>query len=120
MGSNVIFLRKLSPGGVAHSFGIHVAKMAGMPAKVVESAQRILRRLENDEINVNNSEKCPAAKNVSGGKVYGNEMQLSFFQLEDPLLLDIKEKLMNIDINKMSPLDAFDALRELKKQIGLK
>ena len=120
VGSNVIFLRKLSPGGVAHSFGIHVAKMAGMPAKVVESAQRILRRLENDEINVNNSEKCPAAKNVSGGKVYGNEMQLSFFQLEDPLLLDIKEKLMNIDINKMSPLDAFDALRELKKQIGLK
>lgn len=118
--SNVIFLRKLSPGGVAHSFGIHVAKMAGMPAKVVDSAQRILHRLENDEMTVNRSAKSPASKSLQGDKTQNSGMQLSFFQLEDPLLLDIKDKLMKMDINKMSPLDAFDALRELKKQTGLK
>lgn len=104
--NNVIFLRKLAPGGVAHSFGIHVARMAGMPTKVVESSQRILHKLEKGE-------HVPKKSSDEG-------MQLSFFQLEDPLLLDIKDRLMKMDINNMSPLDAFDVLRELKKQIGLK
>ena len=112
VGNNVIFLRKLLPGGVAHSFGIHVARMAGMPMQVVESAQRILAKLE--------SERGEEAAKSLGRATRPESMQLTLFQLDDPLLLDIKDKLMKMDINTMSPLDAFDALRELKRQMGLK
>ena len=112
VGNSVIFLRKLLPGGVAHSFGIHVARMAGMPMQVVESAQRILAKLE--------SERGEEAAKSLGRATRPESMQLTLFQLEDPLLLDIKDKLMKMDINTMSPLDAFDALRELKRQMGLK
>lgn len=112
VGSSVIFLRKLLPGGVAHSFGIHVARMAGMPMQVVESAQRILAKLE--------SERGEEAAKSLGRATRPESMQLTLFQLDDPLLLDIKDKLMKMDINTMSPLDAFDALRELKRQMGLK
>ena len=112
VGNSVIFLRKLLPGGVAHSFGIHVARMAGMPMQVVESAQRILAKLE--------SERGEEAAKSLGRATRPESMQLTLFQLDDPLLLDIKDKLMKMDINTMSPLDAFDALRELKRQIGLK
>lgn len=97
--NNIIFLRKLERGGVAHSFGIHVARLAGMPREVINMAQRKLNRLENEH-------------GESGGA------QLSFFQLDDPLLLEIKERLKGMDLNEMSPLDAFDALRELKNKIG--
>lgn len=110
--NSVIFLRKLLPGGVAHSFGIHVARMAGMPMQVVESAQRILAKLE--------SERGEEAAKSLGRATRPESMQLTLFQLDDPLLLDIKDKLMKMDINTMSPLDAFDALRELKRQMGLK
>ncbi|MEF9985766.1 MAG: DNA mismatch repair protein MutS [Bacteroidales bacterium] len=99
----VIFLRKLCPGGVAHSFGIHVARMAGMPQEVIDSAQRMLNTLEKETKN----------------KEITNNLQLSFYQLDDPLLLDLRDKLKAMDINTMSPLDAFDAIRTLKKQIGL-
>ena len=112
VGNSVIFLRKLLPGGVAHSFGIHVARMAGMPMQVVESAQRILAKLE--------SERGEEAAKSLGRATRPESMQLTLFQLDDPLLLDIKDKLMKMDINIMSPLDAFDALRELKRQMGLK
>ena len=112
VGNSVIFLRKLLPGGVAHSFGIHVARMAGMPMQVVESAQRILAKLE--------SERGEEAAKTLGRATRPESMQLTLFQLDDPLLLDIKDKLMKMDINTMSPLDAFDALRELKRQMGLK
>ena len=112
VGNSVIFLRKLLPGGVAHSFGIHVARMAGMPMQVVESAQRILAKLE--------SERGEEAAKSLGRATRPESMQLTLFQLDDPLLLDIKDKLMKMDINSMSPLDAFDALRELKRQMGLK
>ena len=112
VGNSVIFLRKLLPGGVAHSFGIHVARMAGMPMQVVESAQRILAKLE--------SERGEEAAKSLGRATRPESMQLTLFQLDDPLLLDIKDKLMKMDINTMSPLDAFDALRELKRQMGLK
>ena len=97
--NNIIFLRKLERGGVAHSFGIHVARLAGMPREVINMAQRKLNRLENEH-------------GESGGA------QLSLFQLDDPLLLEIKERLKGMDLNEMSPLDAFDALRELKNKIG--
>lgn len=120
--NKVIFLRKLLPGGVAHSFGIHVAKMAGMPQDVVKRAERILKQLERkDEANATDS-TLPAKKTGHGEKVgsYGeNAVQLSFFQLEDPLLVSIRDELREMDINSMSPLDAFDKLRALKKKIGL-
>ena len=110
--NKVIFLRKLLPGGVAHSFGIHVARMAGMPLDVVKKAERILKKLESKE-----------QRNVTikdGERSHGdNAVQLSFFQLEDPLLVSIRDELRDMDINSMSPLDAFDKLRALKKKIGL-
>ena len=99
-GSEVIFLRKLTPGGVAHSFGIHVARMAGMPAKVVESARRTLASLE-------------AGLSPESG------MQLSLFQLDDPTLGAIRDILKETDLNSMSPLQAFDLIRSLKEQLGL-
>ena len=109
MDGQVIFLRKLCPGGVAHSFGIHVARLAGMPSDVVYRAEKKLRELE------------AAAPDLSGERPATAQpgVQLSLYQLDDPLLLDIKDELARMDINKMSPLDAFDALRGLKKKIGL-
>ncbi|MBQ6958181.1 MAG: DNA mismatch repair protein MutS [Bacteroidales bacterium] len=109
MDGQVIFLRKLCPGGVAHSFGIHVARLAGMPSDVVYRAEKKLRELE------------AAAPDMSGERPAAAQpaVQLSLYQLDDPLLLDIKDELARMDINKMSPLDAFDALRGLKKKIGL-
>ena len=106
----VIFLRELRPGGTAHSFGIHVARLAGMPSDVVYRAEKKLRELE------------AAAPDLSGEKPQiapSQGVQLSLYQLDDPLLLDIKDELTRIDINKLSPLDAFDTLRALKKKLGL-
>ena len=100
VGKDVIFLRKLCPGGVAHSFGIHVARMAGMPTKVVESARKTLSALE-------------------AGLPPDSGMQLSLFQLDDPTLGAIRDALKEADINAMSPLQAFDLLRSLKEQLGL-
>ena len=102
----VLFLRKLLPGGVAHSFGIHVARMAGMPSDVVYRAEKKLRELE------------AAAPGTQSAPAAAPGVQLSLYQLDDPLLLDIKETLEQLDINQLSPLDAFDALRALQKKIG--
>lgn len=109
----VIFLRKLCPGGVAHSFGIHVARMAGMPWQVIDSAQKTLDKLESGR------DDGSAGKKEVKRKKSGDNLQLSFYQLEDPLLSDLRDRLKAMDINSMSPLDAFDAIRALKKQIGL-
>lgn len=111
-GKNVIFLRKLCPGGVAHSFGIHVARMAGMPKEVIESAERTLRELERKEKSVQNVSRQ--------GKVEEDgSVQLSFFQLDDPTLSSIKEQLDGADLNNMTPLQAFDLLRSMKKELGI-
>ena len=107
-GKNVIFLRKLQPGGVAHSFGIHVARLAGMPREVVESAERTLRDLERRE------KHASAMAMEDDGSV-----QLSFFQLDDPTLSSIKDKLEAADLNNMTPLQAFDLLRTLKGELGI-
>ena len=107
-GKNVIFLRKLMPGGVAHSFGIHVARLAGMPREVVESAERTLRDLERRE------KHASAMAMEDDGSV-----QLSFFQLDDPTLSSIKDKLESADLNNMTPLQAFDLLRALKGELGI-
>ena len=106
----VIFLRKLCRGGVAHSFGIHVARMAGMPKDVVTKAERVLKQLESS------GKKGGTKRRVSDNE---DAMQLSFFQLEDPLLISIRDELREMDINSLSPLDAFDKLRNLKKRLGL-
>ena len=106
----IIFLRKLTPGGVAHSFGIHVARLAGMPSDVVYRAEKKLRELEAAAPDLSGTRPAPAA---------APGVQLSLYQLDDPLLVDIKDELTRLDINNMSPLDAFDALRGLKKKIGL-
>ena len=100
VGKSIIFLRKLEEGGVAHSFGIHVARMAGMPAKVVESAERTLCALE-------------AGLKMDAGA------QLSLFQLDDPALSSIRDRLGEVDINAITPLAAFDLLRSLKEELGL-
>ena len=125
--NRVIFLRKLCEGGVAHSFGIHVARMAGMPQAVVDSAQRTLNMLESKEsgqIGLDEAEQGGKKEKVSVGKKKkssaADNLQLSFFQLEDPLLCDLRDTIKAMDINSMSPLDAFDAIRKLKEKLGLK
>lgn len=111
-GKNVIFLRKLCPGGVAHSFGIHVARLAGMPHEVIESAERTLHALETKEKSV----KAVAKQ----GKVEDDgSVQLSFFQLDDPTLSSLRAALEQADLNNMTPLQAFDLLRSMKKELGL-
>jgi DNA mismatch repair protein MutS len=104
-GQKVLFLRKMISGGVEHSFGIHVAGMAGMPRRVLLTAEEILKRMEAGR------EQPPSVERPK---------QLSFFQLEDPLLQALKRDIESLDLNKMTPLEAFDALRELKRKIGQK
>ena len=108
-GRDVIFLRKLERGGVAHSFGIHVARMAGMPHEVIDSAERTLRDLERRERNADALSKHTAED---------GSVQLSFFQLDDPTLGSIREQLLSADLDNMTPLRAFDLLRKLKEEVG--
>ncbi len=107
---NIIFLRKLITGGSEHSFGIHVAKLAGMPAAVVNRANEILKTLEDSRPNKS------AKKGVK--KVTEESMQLSFFQLDDPVLENIREELTKIDINTLTPIEALMKLNSIKKMIG--
>jgi len=111
-GKDVIFLRKLEPGGVAHSFGIHVARLAGMPKEVVESAERTLVELERRE-------KRAEALSKQGKVEADGSLQLSFFQLDDPALSAIREKLESADLDNMTPLQAFDLLRQMKNELGV-
>ena len=137
VGKNVIFLRKLMEGGVAHSFGLHVARMAGMPKQVLESAEKTLAALENGGIpdqvgddtrihdrhcRLDRQSKKNTVKpyNVREGRVESDgSLQLSFFQLEDPLLSSLKDELDKADLNNMTPLQAFDLLRSMKEQLGI-
>ena len=127
VGKNVIFLRKLKEGGVAHSFGLHVARMAGMPRQVLESAEKTLAALEAGNCHPERSEGSVTKKkntvkphNVREGRVESDgALQLSFFQLEDPLLSSLKEDLEKADLNNMTPLQAFDLLRSMKEQLGI-
>ena len=105
---SVLFLRKLAAGGSAHSFGIHVAKMAGMPQYVVQKANKMLQKLEQMH-NVNTTEAVKAAQ---------KEMQLSFFDMSDPRLDELKNDLLNLDINSLTPVEALMKLNEMKKLIN--
>ena len=106
----VIFLRKLERGGSEHSFGIHVAKLAGMPKSIVKRANTILNQLETDNRQQGISSK-PTAEIASNR----NGMQLSFFQLEDPVLCQVRDEILNLDVNNLTPLEALNKLNDIKK-----
>ncbi|WP_353097684.1 DNA mismatch repair protein MutS [Empedobacter brevis] len=106
----ILFLRKLIPGGSEHSFGIHVAKMAGMPKRVVDRANDVLKVLEASKTEEGISNKTE--------KITQDNMQLSFFQLDDPILESIREEIMNTDINTLTPVEALMKLNEIKKKLG--
>ncbi len=116
VGNQVVFLRKLMPGGSEHSFGIHVARMAGMPLKVIERATELLETLENSRNS--NSLASSAEKSSKQSSLEG--VQLSFFQLDDPLLLKLKDEIHRIDINTITPVEALMKLHQLKKLLGEK
>jgi DNA mismatch repair protein MutS len=106
----VLFIRKLVKGGSAHSFGIHVAKMAGMPQTVILKAQKLLKKLEKDH----------SSEVLNGIKSQKDEMQMSFFNLDDPLLEEIKEEILNLDINTLTPIEAMMKLNEIKRMLTKK
>ncbi|MEL6976373.1 MAG: DNA mismatch repair protein MutS, partial [Bacteroidota bacterium] len=110
--NNVLFLRKLVPGGSEHSFGIHVAKMAGMPQQVLQKAGKILKKLE----------KSHSSEEISDTleKVGSQEMQLSFFNLDDPLLEEIRDEILHLDINTLTPVEALMKLNEIKRLLTKK
>lgn len=124
-GKQVIFLRKLKEGGVAHSFGIHVARLAGMPKEVLESAEATLASLEKGGMPVvtkvsSAKKKSPKSQVVKEGVLAEDgALQLSFFQLEDPTLSSLRDKLETADLNNMTPMQAFDLLRSMKSELGL-
>ena len=108
--NKVIFLRKLERGGSEHSFGIHVAKMAGMPKSIVKRAGEILKQLEKD----NRQQGIAAKPMVEVGETRGG-MQLSFFQLDDPVLCQIRDEILNLDVNNLTPLEALNKLNDIKR-----
>jgi DNA mismatch repair protein MutS len=112
VGKEVIFLRKIEPGGSEHSFGIHVARMAGMPSSVIRRADDLLLQLEQSHSGEKLSYR-PDPKEKSG-----EDFQLSFIQLDDPLLLQIKEDILNTDINTLTPVEALMKLNEIKRLLG--
>ncbi len=121
VGREVIFLRQLREGGTAHSFGIHVARMAGMPGPVLESAERTLKALENSQkLDAIGALTPVKPHTVKEGRVEKDgSIQLSMFQLDDPLLESLRDRLKAADLNNMTPLQAFDLLRAMKQELGL-
>lgn len=111
--NKVIFLRKLERGGSEHSFGIHVAKMAGMPKSIVKRASEILRQLEKE-----NRKEGISVGNTSGGKTQRQQqdgVQLSFFQLDDPVLCQIRDEILHLDVDRLTPIEALNKLNDIKK-----
>ena len=121
VGKEVIFLRKIKEGGTAHSFGIHVARMAGMPQQVLESAERTLKALENSQALEAIGALTPVKPHTTkeGRVEKDGSIQLSMFQLDDPLLESLRDRLKGLDLNNMTPLQAFDALRAMKDELGV-
>ena len=121
VGKEVVFLRTLKEGGTAHSFGIHVARMAGMPSQVLDSAERTLKALENSEKLEAIGALTPVKPHtVKEGRIESDgSLQLSMFQLDDPLLESLRDRLRTTDLNNLTPLQAFDLLRSMKEELGL-
>jgi len=114
LNNKIIFLRKLVKGGSEHSFGIHVAKMAGMPTSVIERSEEILEKLELSRDN--NESAKPKEKDTKQKKPY----QLSFFQLDDPVLMQIRDEIKNLNIDNITPVEALNKINEIQKIIGIK
>lgn len=126
VGKEVIFLRKLKEGGTAHSFGLHVARMAGMPKEVLASAERTLSALEAGGAGSISNGAVPEDRqitkpyNTKEGRVEADgTIQLSLFQLDDPTLSSLRDTLKSADLNNMTPMQAFDLLRDMKKELGI-
>jgi DNA mismatch repair protein MutS len=121
--NKIIFLRKLQEGGSEHSFGIHVARMAGMPKQVVDRANDILKKLEKDhelelsEVEVVNSSD-EAIDTMTSKTKSKSDYQLSFFQLNDPVLESVKDELIKTDINTLTPVEALMKLNDIKRMLG--
>ena len=123
----VIFLRKLMPGGSEHSFGIHVAEIAGMPKSIVKRANEVLKQLEADNAQVGIDEtdgESHAESNTEGHTIKAKKtthlpkadnLQLSFFQLDDPVLSQIRDEILGLDINNLTPVEALNKLNDIKK-----
>ena len=111
----VIFLRKLERGGSNHSFGIHVAQIAGMPKSIVKRANVILKQLEDDNSNVGSSVGRPKVEKIVNAQ---DDMQLSFFQLDDPVLCQVRDEILSMDINNLTPVEALNKLSDIKKIVG--
>ena len=107
--NNVLFLRKLVEGGSEHSFGIHVAKMAGMPQIVIQRANKILKKLEKSHSSEELTDKMASLKD--------DDLQLSFFNLDDPLLEKVKEEITSLDINTLTPVEALMKLDVIKRML---
>ena len=109
----VIFLRKLMPGGSEHSFGIHVAKLAGMPKSIVKRADEILKQLEAE----NRQSGTVSGKCIGESASQAGGMQLSFFQLDDPILCQVRDEILNLDVNNLTPLEALNKLNDRKRKV---
>ena len=107
----VIFLRKLERGGSEHSFGIHVAKLAGMPASIVKRANVILKQLEQNMDHEN------LGKGIAAGNQSDNGVQMNFFQLDDPVLCQIRDEFLNLDIDNLTPIEALNKLNDIKRLV---
>lgn len=120
MDGKVIFMRKLLPGGSEHSFGIHVAKLAGMPKSVVSRATEILHQLESSHRSEDGMTAVSQSSPSKSTQSSEGAMQLSFFQLDDPVLSQIRDEIAGLDINNLTPIEALNKLNDIKKLIGLK
>jgi DNA mismatch repair protein MutS len=120
--NRIIFLRKLVRGGSEHSFGIHVAEMAGMPKSVVKRANEILAELESSGREMTTGESATSRISKPVGELGTNRegMQLSFFNLDDPVLKQVRDEIANTDIDNLTPVEALNKLNEIKRFIGLK
>ena len=106
----VVFLRKLARGGSEHSFGIHVAKLAGMPQSIVKRADEVLKHLEK----VNRESDNAMTESLAGGCSGPEGMQLSFFQLDDPVLAQLRDRILGLDINNLTPMAALNTLHDIR------
>ena len=111
----IIFMRRLERGGSEHSFGIHVADIAGMPKSIVKRANTVLKQLEADNAQVGGTVGKPSVKHLDESR---EGMQLSFFQLDDPVLSQIRDEILGLDINNLTPMEALNKLNDIKKIVG--
>ena len=111
----IVFLRKLARGGSEHSFGIHVARLAGMPTGIVQRAETILHQLETN--NADNRQVLPPSEENPLASYGSNGTQLSFFQLDDPVLEAVRDEILHLDVNNLTPVEALNKLNDIRKII---